>query len=385
MKRTFLSLVLIGLALSLVLSGCAPKATPTPQPKPPIKVGIVGPLTGSVATFGEGNRDGALIAIEEWNAKGGPAGHKIEYVLGDSQCDPKAAADVAKKVIDEDKVQFIIGAVCSSETIPVTEYAGPKKVPLISGTSTNPGVTVDSTGKTKPYAFRACFIDPFQGTVMANFALNNLKAKTAAVVLDVGNDYIKGLAEFFKAAFEKGGGKVVVYEAYVKEDTDFSAILSKVKDANPDVFFVPAYYDAVSLIGAQAKQKGITCPMLGGDGWDSPDLDRAAVEGGYYSNHYDSGDTRPIVVEWVKKFQAKYNKIPDALATLGYDAANLMFAAIDKAGSTDPDAVVKALEGISFDGVSGKITFDSQHNPIKSAVVLKVTGGQIKYEATVAP
>jgi len=127
MKRTFLSLVLIGLALSLVLSGCAPKATPTPQPKPPIKVGIVGPLTGSVATFGEGNRDGALIAIEEWNAKGGPAGHKIEYVLGDSQCDPKAAADVAKKVIDEDKVQFIIGAVCSSETIPVTEYAGPDR------------------------------------------------------------------------------------------------------------------------------------------------------------------------------------------------------------------------------------------------------------------
>jgi branched-chain amino acid transport system substrate-binding protein len=282
-------------------------------------------------------------------------------------------------------VGFIIGGVCSSETIPITDYAAPKKVLLISGTSTNPLVTVDKDGKTKPYAFRACFIDPFQGLVMAKFALGNLKAKTAAVVLDVGNDYIKGLAEFFKTAFEAGGGKVVVYESFVKEDTDFSAILAKVKDANPDVFFVPAYYDKVSLIGAQAKQKGITCPLLGGDGWDSADLDRAAVDGGYFSNHYHPGDTRPIVVEWVAKFQAKYGTVPDALATLGYDAANLMFTAIDQAKSTDPDAVAKALEKISFDGVSGKITYDAQHNPIKSAVVLKVTGGQVNYEATVAP
>lgn len=385
MKRTFLSLVLIGLVFSLLVSGCAPKATPTPQPKPPVKVGIMGPLTGDAATFGEGNRDGALIAIAEWNAKGGPGGHMIEYVLADSQCDPKAGADAAKKLIDEDKVQFIIGGVCSSETIPMTEYAGPKKILSISGTATNPKVTVDETGKTKPYSFRACFIDPFQGTVMANFALNNLKAKTASVVLDQGNDYVKGLAEFFKASFEKGGGKVAVFEAYSKDDTDFSAILAKVKDANTDVFFIPDYYAKVSLIGAQAKQKGITSVLLGGDGWDSPNLDRAAVDGGYFSNHYFSGYTRQIVQDWVKKFQAKYNKIPDALATLGYDAASLMFAAIDKAGSTDPSAVVKALEGISFEGVSGKVTFDASHNPVKSAVVLQVIGGEVKYAATVNP
>jgi branched-chain amino acid transport system substrate-binding protein len=383
MKRMFLLLVVIG----LVLSGCGKTTPPTATPvlKKHIKVAIVGPLTGSVATFGAGNRDGAMMAVNEWNAKGGPAGFLIDYVLGDSQCDPKAAADVAKKVIDEDKAQFIIGAVCSSETIPITEYAATKKVPLISGTSTNPGVTVDSNGKTKPYAFRACFIDPFQGKVMAKFALDNLKAKTAAVVLDVGNDYIKGLAEFFKAAFEAGGGKVVVYESFVKEDTDFSAILAKVKDANPDIFYIPAYYDKVNLIAAQAKQKGITCPMAGGDGWDSADLDKVAVDGGYFSNHYHPGDTRPIVVEWIKKFQAQYGTVPDALATLGYDAANLMFAAIDKAGTDDPDAVVKAMEGISYDAVSGKVTFDAQHNPIKSAVVLKVTGGQVLYEATVNP
>jgi branched-chain amino acid transport system substrate-binding protein len=256
---------------------------------------------------------------------------------------------------------------------------------LISGTSTNAKVTVDDAGNTKKYSFRACFIDPFQGVVMAGFALKNLKAKTAAVVREVGNDYIIGLADEFTKAFEAGGGKVVVAESFVKEDTDFSAILAKVKDANPDVFFVPTYYDKVSLIGAQAKQKGITCPLLGGDGWDSADLDTAAVEGGYFSNHYHPGDTRPIVVDWVKKYQTKYGKVPDALATLGYDAANLMFAAIAKAGTTDPDKVVAAMEGISYEAVSGKVTFDSKHNPIKGAVVLKVSGGQILYEASVAP
>jgi branched-chain amino acid transport system substrate-binding protein len=381
MKRRFLSLIVVVLLLGIVLSGCK-TATTTAKT---VKIAVVGPLTGAQATFGEGNKNGALLAIEEWNAKGGPAGYKIEYVLGDSQCDPKAAADVAKKVVDEDKVQFIIGAVCSSETIPIVDYASTKKVVLMSGTSTSAKVTVDDSGNTKKYAFRACFIDPFQGKVMAGFALNNLKAKTAAVVLEVGNDYIIGLAEEFKKAFEAGGGKVVVYESFVKEDTDFSAILAKVKDANPDVFFVPTYYDKVSLIGAQAKQKGITSVLLGGDGWDSADLDTAAVEGGFFSNHYHPGDSRPIVVDWIKKYQAKYNKVPDALATGGYDAANLVLAAIDKAGSIDPDAVVTAIEGISYDAVSGKITFDAQHNPIKAAAVLKVQGGQVLYEATVNP
>lgn len=320
MKRKFWSLLSLTLALAMVLSACAPRPapTPTPTPKPvvveptpvpptpvpaaPIKIAIMGPLTGDVATFGASNRDGAIMAFEEWNAKGGVLGRQIEWVLGDSQCDPKAAADAGKKVIDEDKVKYIVGAVCSSESIPIGEYANAKGVVQISGTSTNPLVTVDKDGKVKPYIFRACFIDPFQGSVMAQFALQNLKAKTAAVVLDVGNDYIRGLAEFFRDAFEKGGGKVVVWESFVKEDTDFSAILAKVKAANPDVFFIPTYYDKLNLIAAQAKQKGITSVLLGGDGWDSPDTDLVAADGGYFSNHYHPEDTRPIVQDFVKRF-----------------------------------------------------------------------------------
>jgi len=380
MKSRSWFVVSLLLVVAMLLGACAPKAAPTA-----IKIAILGPLTGDVATFGAMNRDGAILALEEWNAKGGVLGRKIEWVLGDSGCDPKAGADAAKKAIDEDKVKYIVGAVCSSESIPISQYANEKKVLQVSGTSTNPKVTVDDNGKVKPYTFRVCFIDPFQGSVMASFALNNLKAKTAAVVLDVGNDYIKGLAEFFKAAFEKGGGKVVVWESFVKEDTDFSAILAKVKDANPDVFFVPTYYDKVSLIGAQAKQKGIKAVLLGGDGWDSADLDRAAVDGGYFSNHYHPDDKRPIAQGFRKSFEAKYGKTPDALAALGYDAAIAMLEGIKAAGKDDPTLAAKAIETLKFEGVSGNISFDANHNPIKNAAILKVLGGNILFEASVAP
>lgn len=398
-----LSLLLVG---AVLLGACAPAAAPTPQPTsapqpttasattvPPtsapqtsgsIKVAIIGPLTGGVAAFGASNRDGAIMAFEEWNAKGGVLGKKIEWVLGDSQCDPKAAADAGKKAIDEDEVKFIIGAVCSSESIAISEYANQKGVVQISGTSTNPAVTVDNDGKVRPYIFRACFIDPFQGTVMAKFALDNLNAKTAAVVLDVGNDYIKGLAEYFKEAFEAGGGEVVVWESFVKEDTDFSAILAKVKSADPDVFFIPTYYDKLELIAAQAKQRGITSVMLGGDGWDDVSTP-TVVDNGYFSNHYSPDDTRPIVQNFVQTYQSKYGEVPTALAVLGYDAAQMLLNGIQAAGTDDPAAVAAAIEKLEYEGVSGTITLDAQHNPVKSAAILKVADGAITFETTVAP
>jgi branched-chain amino acid transport system substrate-binding protein len=400
MKRKFWALLSVVLVLGMVLSACAPKATPTPTPMPkptevkptavpppaePIKVGVLGPLTGDVATFGASNRDGALMAFEEWNAKGGVLGRPVEWVLGDTQCDPKAAADVGKKVIDEDKVKYILGALCSSATIPISEYANEKGVLQISGTSTNPQVTVDKDGNTKPYIFRACFIDPFQGTVMAQFALKNVGAKTAAVVLDVGNDYIKGLAEYFRQAFEAGGGQVVVWESFVKEDTDFSAILAKVKAANPDVFFIPTYYEKMNLIALQAKQKGITSVLLGGDGWDSPDLDRAAADGGYHSNHYSPEDSRPIVQDFVARYEAKFGSVPDALAALGYDAANMLVQAIANAGVDDPAVVKDTLAALDYEAVSGRITFDEFHNPVKNAAILHIKDGQVLFETSVSP
>jgi branched-chain amino acid transport system substrate-binding protein len=350
-----------------------------------LKVAVLAPLSGQVPTFGASTRDGFLLAVEEWNAKGGVLGRQIEAVVEDSQCSADPAVNAANKVIDQDGVKFIVGEVCSSASIPVSEIAEPAGVVQISPTSTNPQVTLNQDGSTKNYVFRACFIDPFQGTVGAKFAMENLGAQTAFIIYDQGNDYPRGLAEFFEAAFTEGGGEIVGKETYTAQDTDFSAILTKVAEANPDVIYLPDYYNIVNLVTAQAKDRGITAPFIGGDGWDSADLDRAASEGGYYTNHYSPADTREIVQNWVQSYQAKYGAEPDALATLAYDATNLLLAAIEAAGTDDTAAVADALEAISYEAVSGTITYDEQHNPIKAAVVLQVQGGEIVYVDTVAP
>lgn len=374
--RAFLFLALV--VTMLTLSGCGGGGA--------LKIAVLAPLSGDVATFGESTRDGALLAIEEWNEKGGVMGKEIETVVEDSQCSPEQAVSAANKVIDQDNVKFIIGEVCSSASIPISEIAVSKGVFQMTPTSTNPSVTVAEDGSTKSTVFRACFIDPFQGKVAAKFAIDNLGAKTAAVFLDQGNDYVRGLAEVFIAEFEAAGGSVVVQETYTGEDTDFSAILTKVKDANPDVLYLPDYYSTVNLIGAQAKEKGITATLLGGDGWDSSDLDRAAVEGGYYTNHFSAEDTRPIVTDFVSKYEAKYGAKPDALAALAYDATNILLQAMEQAKSTDdPAKVAAAMEAGTFPVVSGDISYDDAHNPVKAAVVLKVEGGQIIYTDTVAP
>jgi branched-chain amino acid transport system substrate-binding protein len=327
-----------------------------------------------------------MLAIDDKNEAGGVLGGRtVEVVVEDSQCSPEAAVSAANKVIDQDGVKFIIGEVCSSASIPVSEVAMAKGVFQITGPSTNPNVTVDENGNTKDLIFRACFIDPFQGTVAAKFVQENLGAQTAAVLLDQGNDYVRGLAEYFRAAFEAGGGEVVVWETYTGEDQDFSAILTKVKDANPDVLYVPDYYSTVNLIAAQAREKGITAVMMGGDGWDSSDLDLAAVDGGYFTNHYSSEDPRPEVQDFVKKYQEVYGTAPDAFATLGYDAARILLMAMEEAGSDDPAEVAKAAESGTFPVVTGNISYDEYHNPVKSAVILQISDGKVSYVDTVAP
>ena len=225
---------------------------------------------------------------------------------------------------------------------------------------------------------------------MAKFALKQ-GYKTAFVMFDQGNDYVRGLAEFFEKAFTEAGGQIVGKETYTAQDTDFSAILTKVAESKAEVLFLPDYYNIVNLVGAQAKDKGVTAVMMGGDGWDSSDLDVKAADGGFYSNHYDPGDTRPIVVDWLKKYGEAYKddsgnpKVPDALATLGYDATNLLIAAIDKAGTDDTAKVKDALAAIKYEAVSGTITFDASHNPIKSAAVIAVKDGKKIYTDTISP
>jgi branched-chain amino acid transport system substrate-binding protein len=325
------------------------------------------------------------MAIDEMNAKGGVLGMQIEAIVEDSQCTPDPAVAAANKVVDTDKVHYIVGEVCSKASIPISEIAEAKGVVQISPTSTNANVTLNADGTTKKYVFRACFIDPFQGLVGANFAWGK-GMKTAFIMVDQANDYVKGLAEAFEKAFTAKGGKIVGKETYTDKDTDFSAILTKVAAAKPDLVYLPDYYNIVNLATKQAKEKGINVPFIGGDGWDSSDLDLKAADGGFYTNHYSPTDPRPEVQNVLKAYGAKYKgAVPDALAALAYDATNMLLQAIKEAGSVDTDKVRVALEKISFNGVSGKITFDKLHNPVKSAPILAVKGGKIVVETVVNP
>lgn len=347
-----------------------------------LKIAVIAPLTGDVKTFGESTKNGFDIAVDEANKAGKLA---ITTVAGDDKNDATEGVNVATKVINQDKVKAIIGSVSSKVSIPISEVANSNKVVMVSGTSTNEKVTVDA-GKRKEYVFRSCFIDPFQGLVMAKFATTNLKAKTAAVVYDNANDYSKGLGNVFKTEFEKAGGKVVNNEAYTTNDTDFSAILTKIASGNPDVLFIPDYYNKVNLIAKQAREKGVKATFLGGDGWDSSDLDLKAVDGGYYSNHYSPDATTAEVKDWVAKYKTKYNAVPDALATLAYDAANLFFNAATTAASDDTAKIKDALQNTKgFKAVSGTISIDKDGNPVKSAVVIQVKGGKNVYSDTIAP
>ena len=413
--RAFKLVILIALGL-LVLAACgggaaAPTTAPsgggtqaTTAPAQPttapsggstggtLKIAVIAPLTGSVATFGQSTKEGALMAIDEWNAKGGVLGMQIASVVEDGQCKPDPAVNAANKVIDQDQVHYIIGEVCSSASIPLSKVASAKKVIEVSPTSTNDALTVGPDGKPYPYIYRACYNDSFQGQVIANFASKNLNFKTAFIMQDQSNPYVVGLSNSFEKQFTANGGKIVGKENYTGTDTDFSAILSKVAAASPDMVMLGDYYNVVSLVTKQAKEKGITAPFMGGDGWDSSDLDKTASDGDYYSNHYDPGDQRPEVQNFIKAYGAKYKddkgnpKVPDALATLAYDAANMLLSGIQSAGVEDPDKVQAALLSLTLNGISGKITIDpNTHNPVKSAVMEQVKNGKINYVTTVNP
>ncbi len=374
-------LLVVLFMFSVAASGCAPK---TQSSEKVIKIGFIGPLTGDVKTFGTSTQNAFLLAIKEHNNT--VAGYTIQTVIGDDANTATQATAVATKLITQDKVSAIVGSVTSSCTIPISVVCEQYKVPFVTPTATNPKVTMDPDRKT--YAFRACFIDPFQGTVGATFAVNNLKAKTAAALYDQGNDYSVGLKDFFSQSFTKLGGQMLDTEAYTKNDTDFSAQLTKIAALKPDVLYLPDYYQKVSLIGKQARDKGIKAVFMGGDGWDSSDLDWATMDGGYFSNHYSADDPSPQVQSWVKDYQTAYGSKPDALGTLAYDATNLVLGGITNAASTDPTKIRDAIQNLKdFQTVTGKISFGADGNPIKSAVILKIDGKNKKstFAASIKP
>ncbi len=354
-----------------------------------IVIGHIAPLTGDIKTFGESTKNGFTLAVDETNQAGGVLGLQIRTIIVDDKNDPTEATNAALKLINQDRVQFIIGSVSSKCSNPLSEIAQSNRVVMITPTSTNPKVTVREDGSRKDYVFRACFTDEFQGEAAAKIALEQLGLRKAAILYDVGNDYVKGLADIFRAAYVKGGGEVGIYESYAKDDVDFSALLTKIKAYNPDLLFLPDYYTKVGLIAKQARQTGITARFLGGDGWDSPEMTNIAgdaIEGGCFTNHYSPQDPRPEVQAWVQKYQARFGNKPDALATLAYDATTLLIEAIRRAGSATPDAVRDALARIqNFQTVSGAITFDANGNPVKDVAVLEYRGGQQTFLTSIKP
>lgn len=390
--RTFklFSAMIVLVMLVSAFAPMAPAAAPVAADGE-IKIAILAPLSGPVPTFGLSTKEGAAQAVDEWNKKGGVLGKKIVAIVEDSQCTPDPAVNAANKVINQDKVKYIVGEVCSKASIPVSEIANEKKVVQISGTSTNPSVVRDAAGKVKPFTFVACFNDDTQGKVIAKFASETLKAKTAFIMLDQANDYVKGLSEYFEKYFTADGGTIVGKETYTSKDTDFSTVLAKIAEAKPDVVVLPDYYNIVNLVTKQAKEKGLTVPFIGGDGWDSPDLDPKAAEGGFFTNHYSPTEDREKVKTFVKNYGELYKndkgepKTPDALAALAYDATNILIEAIEKAGVDDATKVADAMAKGKFEAVSGTITFDEFHTPIKPVTVIAVKDGKVSFDSQVMP
>jgi branched-chain amino acid transport system substrate-binding protein len=349
-----------------------------------IRVGYYGDLTGDTATFGTSTKEGIELAVGEIN-QSPPLGKPIEIFSGDDQGKSDTAVSVVTQLISDNRVVAVLGEVASSNSLAAAPVCQREKVPMITPASTNPQVT-----QTGDYIFRICFIDPFQGSVMAKFARNTLKANTAAILWDVKSDYSKGLREFFRQTFTELGGKIVGDPSYAKGDSDFNAQLNSIKQAKPDVVFVPGYYTEVGTIARQARDQGIKVPLIGGDGWDSPKLFESAgnaLEGCYFSNHYSVESQEPTVQNFIKAYKEKYNgKEPDAMAALGYDAAKILADAIQRAGNTEGSAIRDALaQTKDFKGVTGTITLDKDRNATKPAVVLQVKGKEFKFVETVQP
>src|SRR3954447_10822083 len=355
-----------------------------------VVIGHVASLTGDTATFGVSCEEGIRLALIEVNQKGVLGGRKIKIVTEDDRSLGDEAKTACEKLITRDQVCAILGEIASSRAIAIAPVCEDAKIPMLSPGSTNPKVT-----QGYQYIFRNCFIDPFQGTAMANFAMDpapkGLGMKRFAVLFPVNSDYGVGLKDYFIEAVKKRGGEIVEVAAYTeKSDVDFKGQLTKIKAANPEAIFVSGYYTEAGLIAKQARELGIKAPLLGGDGWDSDQtvkIGQDAIEGCYFSNHYSPDEDRPEVKKFVADFKARYGgKTPDAMAILGYDAMRIMADAINRAGDTNGDKIRDALAATKdFPGASGVTTIDKDHNAKKSVVILKIENGKFKYAGTVKP
>lgn len=389
MKRV--SKVLTALVLGTVLAGLAAGCGGAEKKADTIKVGANLEMTGGSASYGISSKNAIELAFKEINEKGGINGKQLELVVADNKSEAAEATNAMQKLVSQDNVVAVIGPNLSSSVIAASAINNSAKVLDIAPMATNPYVTVDqASGKTKDFNYRTCFIDPFQGTVMAKFATAELGVGNAAVLIDNSSDYAKGLAQFFKENFVKEGGAVTAEESYLQKDTDFKATLTKIKATNPDFLYVPGYYQEVGLIVKQARELGMNMPIAGGDGWDSAKMPEiagaAALNNTYFSSLYSPEDSSDINKNFVAAYEKAYGQKPDVFAALSYDSALLVAEAIKNAGSTEPAKISEAMAKINgFSGVSGSVTFDDKHNPVKSAVILEYKDGAQSLKTKINP
>lgn len=389
MKRV--SKVLTALVLGTVLAGLAAGCGGGEKKADTIKVGANLEMTGGSASYGISSKNAIELAFKEINEKGGINGKQLELVVADNKSEAAEATNAMQKLVSQDHVVAVIGPNLSSSVIAASAINNSAKVLDIAPMATNPYVTVDqASGKTKDFNYRTCFIDPFQGTVMAKFATAELGVGNAAILIDNSSDYAKGLAQFFKENFVKEGGAVTAEESYLQKDTDFKATLTKIKATNPDFLYVPGYYQEVGLIVKQARELGMNMPIAGGDGWDSAKMPEiagaAALNNTYFSSLYSPEDSSDINKNFVAAYEKAYGQKPDVFAALSYDSALLVAEAIKNAGSTEPAKISEAMAKINgFSGVSGSVTFDDKHNPVKSAVILEYKDGAQSLKTKINP
>jgi branched-chain amino acid transport system substrate-binding protein len=376
-RKKILSTVIIAL-VSLIIS-CGQQADQNE-----ILIGEYSSLTGTTATYGLSTHRGLMMAVDETNNAGGILGKKIKLLTEDTQSKPEEAATAVTKLISRDRVVGVIGEVSSSRSLAAAPICQANKIPMITNASTNPEVT-----KKGDYIFRVCFIDPFQGEIMAKFTFNSLGLKRAAILKDIKNDYSIGLAQFFEESFKSLGGEIVATQAYSEGDADFKAQLTALKAANPEAVIVPGYYTEAALIVKQARELNMNMPFVGGDGWDSGkliEIGGESMNNSYFSTAFSSDDPDPVVQNFAQKYHQLYGEKPDALAALGYDAGLIMFDAIKRAGVTESSKLRDAIAATkNFRGVTGLITIDQHRNALKPIVILAVENGKLVYKETVQP
>jgi branched-chain amino acid transport system substrate-binding protein len=379
--RALLPVAIVAMALAFSCSRPSDENTD----RSTIKIGYFGDLTGPTFNFGRSAINGVLLAADEINQTGGINKRHIDVVIEDDKGSPEEAARLTAKLIDQDKVVAIIAGGTSSNSLAAAPKAQSSQVPLISPSSTDPAVT-----QTGDYIFRACFVDSFQGEVMASFAVNTLKAQKAAILYDFNSPYGRGLTEYFKVSFTKLGGRIVTEQTYAQEDADFKGQLSTIRSSEPDVIYIPGYYGDVALIAKQARMIGLTQPLLGGDGWDAPELWQLggdALNGAYISTHYSVDDPSPAIQAFVDTYKRRYgNLLPDAHAALAYDAARILFDAMSRGSVAESARLRDALaQTKNFPGVTGIINIDANRNAVKPAVVLKLLDLKFIYQETIQP